>query len=62
MTKTILIVDDSDNLGLLVRFSLTSAGYEVVEAADGQVALNLLDWPRVSCNRHRFKDAGDGRV
>lgn len=43
MTKTILIVDDSDNLRLLVSVSLTSAGYEVIEAADGQAALKLLD-------------------
>jgi two-component system, chemotaxis family, chemotaxis protein CheY len=43
MAKTILIVDDSSSLRTLVRMSLTRAGYEVLEAGDGQAALEALD-------------------
>lgn len=40
MTKTILAVDDSGSLRQMVAFSLNAAGYKVVEAVDGQDALN----------------------
>ena len=40
MTK-ILAVDDSASMRQMVLFTLQSAGYEVVEAADGQQALDL---------------------
>jgi two-component system, chemotaxis family, chemotaxis protein CheY len=43
MAKTILIVDDSSSLRTLVRMALTRAGYEVLEAGDGQEALHALD-------------------
>lgn len=39
MAKTILAVDDSRSLRQMVVFSLRSAGYQLVEAADGQEAL-----------------------
>lgn len=39
MTKTILSVDDSASMRQMVRLTLTGAGYEVVEAADGTDAL-----------------------
>jgi two-component system chemotaxis response regulator CheY len=38
MTK-ILAVDDSASMRQMVVFTLQSAGYEVVEASDGQLAL-----------------------
>jgi len=43
MAKTVLIVDDSSSLRTVVRMSLTRAGYETVEAGDGQEALAQLD-------------------
>ncbi|MCE4556701.1 response regulator [Roseateles cellulosilyticus] len=43
MAKTILIVDDSSSLRTVVRLALTRAGYEVLEAGDGQAALEVLE-------------------
>ncbi|ADQ84022.1 response regulator receiver protein [Methylovorus sp. MP688] len=40
MAKTILAVDDSGSLRQMVAFSLTAAGYQVVQAVDGQDGLN----------------------
>lgn len=39
MKKTILAVDDSGSLRQMVLFSLSSAGFHVVEAVDGQDGL-----------------------
>ncbi len=39
MAKTILAVDDSASIRQLVSFTLKSAGYDVVEAADGMEGL-----------------------
>jgi two-component system chemotaxis response regulator CheY len=43
MSKTILIVDDSSSLRTLVKMALTRADYDVLEAADGEAALAVLD-------------------
>jgi two-component system chemotaxis response regulator CheY len=40
MARTILTVDDSASMREMVRATLTAAGYEVVEAVDGQEALD----------------------
>ena len=40
MAKTVLSVDDSGSIRQMVAFTLKSAGYEVVEAADGQEGLD----------------------
>ena len=42
MAKTIMIIDDSVSLRQVVGIALRSAGYEVVEACDGQDALGKL--------------------
>lgn len=39
MAKTILAVDDSTSIRQMVAFTLKSAGYTVIEAADGQEGL-----------------------
>ncbi|MDH5179584.1 MAG: response regulator [Gammaproteobacteria bacterium] len=47
MSKTILIVDDSDSLREVVGIALKGAGYEVIEGADGQEGLNQLDGKKI---------------
>jgi two-component system chemotaxis response regulator CheY len=39
MTKTVLSVDDSVTMRQMIAFTLTKAGYEVLEAGDGVEAL-----------------------
>ena len=41
MTRTILTVDDSTSMRQMVKATLLSAGYGVVEAANGQEALDF---------------------
>jgi two-component system, chemotaxis family, chemotaxis protein CheY len=43
MGKQILIVDDSVTMRQMVSFTLTSAGFEVVEAGDGKEAVGKLN-------------------
>ncbi len=42
MGKIIVTVDDSASIRQMVNFTLTNAGYEVIEAVDGQDALSKL--------------------
>ena len=43
MQKRIMTVDDSKTMREMVAFTLTSAGYQVESAEDGQKALSALD-------------------
>jgi len=46
-SKRILIVDDSGAVRVIVRNALRAAGYEVIEACNGQEALQIMDKDRV---------------
>lgn len=43
MGKTVLVVDDSVSMRQMVSFTLTNAGYDVVEAGDGKEAVDKLN-------------------
>lgn len=43
VSKTIMTVDDSPSMRMLLRVALTDLGYSVVEAEDGVHALEKLD-------------------
>lgn len=43
MSKVIMTVDDSSSIRQMVSFTLKQAGYQVMEASDGQDALSKLN-------------------
>ena len=47
MAQTILVIDDSASLRQVVAMALQAAGYEVLQAGDGQAALALLDGRKI---------------
>ncbi len=47
MAKTILIVDDSPSLRQVVAMTLKGAGFDVIEAGDGKIALSKLDGRKI---------------
>ncbi|MBN1847255.1 MAG: response regulator [Deltaproteobacteria bacterium] len=48
MSKLIMTADDSASIRQMVNFTLKQAGYEVIEAVDGQDAIEKLDSHLVS--------------
>ena len=47
MAKTVLIVDDSASIRQVVGIALKNAGYDVIDAANGQDGLSKLTGQRV---------------
>ncbi len=47
MKKTVLTVDDSRTMRDMVTFTLKNAGYDVLEAADGQQAMTAIAGKKV---------------
>lgn len=47
MAKTVLAIDDSRTMREMVAFTLKEAGYDVIEAEDGKVALSVIETKRV---------------
>jgi two-component system chemotaxis response regulator CheY len=47
MAQTIMVIDDSASLRQVVSMALKGAGYEVLQAGDGQAALALLDGRKI---------------
>lgn len=47
MAKTIMVIDDSASIRQVVGIALKGAGYEVVEAVNGQEALDKLSGQRI---------------
>ena len=43
MAKTVLVVDDSPTMRQMVAFTLTYAGYQVVEAGNGKEAVGKVN-------------------
>ncbi len=48
MGKVIMIIDDSPSIRQVVSMTVQKAGYEVIEAEDGQDALNKLENQKVN--------------
>ena len=42
MTKLVLTVDDSKTIRDMVSFTLKNAGFDVIEAEDGKIALDVV--------------------
>lgn len=47
MSKLIMTADDSTSIRQMVSFTLKQAGYDIIEAVDGQDAVNKLSDSRI---------------
>ena len=57
--KTVLIADDDASNFLLLNYIVKNAGAEVIKAANGQEAVDvILNWNKSGCNINGLSDAG----
>ena len=61
MPTRILVVDDDAHIREVAQFALEKAGLEVVEAGDGQQALELFSSIKAGLGDSRYHHAGNGR-
>ena len=54
----ILVVDDEEAIRRFLRVTLTSQGYEIIEAASGQEAISSVKLPATGFNYSRFRLTG----
>ena len=45
MPKTVLVVDDEEDIVSLLRYNLEKEGYDVLTALDGETALTTAEQP-----------------
>ena len=50
MSKRVLVVEDQEDNRQILRDLLASVGYEMIEAHDGEGALDAFDAPIGRCN------------
>ncbi len=48
MARTIMIIDDSASIRMVVSIALKKAGYEVIEAVDGRDALEKIKGQKIN--------------
>jgi len=48
MAKTIMVIDDSASIRQVMNLTLKKAGYDVIEACDGQDALGKLQGQKIN--------------
>lgn len=55
--KTILIADDEEDIRALLLMTLEDPAYRLIEASDGESALNLIKTDPPRCGDSRLDDA-----
>ena len=61
MTQRILVVEDQEDNRRIIRDLLTSAGYELIEATDGEAGVRLAESRAAGSDPHGHPAAGARR-